>query len=179
MRDSFEPLPVAPGKQTPREIPLRNRAGEVLAVALVDDADYESLNRHRWCLSNGYAVRGTESNGIKRRHAMHRQILGLKHGDRRLTDHIDGDPLNNQRSNLRIVTQAQNMQNRRHDRIGKSQYRGVSWLNRERLWRGRVTINYREHVVGYFKDEEEAAAAVAAFRAEYMPFSEEAQVLYG
>jgi hypothetical protein len=54
---------------------------------------------------------------------MHRDILGLLRDDPRVVDHIDGNPLNNCRANLRICTQAENTMNRRLDRRNTSGYK--------------------------------------------------------
>ena len=85
--------------------------------AKVDDEDYDWLmeNYSFHFNSMGYARTTKIINGDKTSLAMHRIILeryepipeGLE------TDHIDGDKLNNQRSNLRLVTHQINCQNRR------------------------------------------------------------------
>jgi hypothetical protein len=41
-------------------------------------------------------------------------------------DHINGDPLDNRRSNLRICTRQENLRNRRITH-GRSKYKGVRW----------------------------------------------------
>jgi hypothetical protein len=78
---------------------------------LVDDADFEALSAFKWCYSgNGYAARSfVKPDGKRTLMTMHRQILEARAGEQ--VDHIDGDPLNNQRRNLRIVQQSSNMQN--------------------------------------------------------------------
>lgn len=92
------------------------------------------------------------------RRKMHRVILGLDRGDRRMVDHRDGNGLNNRRSNLRLATPGENCANQRPQVGRTSQYKGVSWDNRNRKWavgvkRGDVRRR------GYFLDEVEAAAA--------------------
>jgi hypothetical protein len=97
-------------------------------VALVDDEEFEQLNKYKWTTTynmngNFYATRN-EYNGKKvNRIKMHRHLLGL-HDARILVDHIDGNGLNNQRKNLRIATKAQNAKNRRK-KTGTSKYLGV------------------------------------------------------
>jgi hypothetical protein len=89
--------------------------------AMVDDADFDWLNQWNWQanLIKGiwYATRGIREPKIARgiygkvvRVSMHRVILDLK--DRwELGDHLDGNGLNNQRSNLRKATNSQNLRN--------------------------------------------------------------------
>lgn len=160
---------------TYRLIPLRNRAGETVANAIVDVADHEWLDQWRWCvLQCTYAVRRRPGRGGVI--LMHREILGLVHGDPREGDHINGVKLDNRRANLRIATHAENAQNRHRGTgygRGTSRYRGVGWFKPKRKWRARVMVNQRSHHLGYYDSEVEAAAAAAAFRAEVFPFASE------
>jgi hypothetical protein len=77
-------------------------------IALVDDEDFEYLNQWKWCANKGsntfYAMR---SGGIM----MHRVLLNLSFGDKRVVDHIDRNGLNNQRKNIRVVTCSENYRN--------------------------------------------------------------------
>lgn len=80
--------------------------------ALVDDEYYEYLHQWKWCAHRQkhtfYAVRNIVSNGKKKTHAMHRELLnsGILY-----IDHKDGNGLNNQRDNLRIASRGQNAMN--------------------------------------------------------------------
>lgn len=60
---------------------------------------------------------------------MHRQILGLDSDDPRQVDHINGNTLDNRDENLRIVTRAQNMMNRRVNRNSVTGVKGVVVVN--------------------------------------------------
>lgn len=110
-----------------REIPLtRNQ------VTLVDERDFESLNAYKWHAAwyahtqSFYAQRNERGTcGRRRRVAMQRSVLGLDFGDRRLADHIDGNTLDNRRSNLRIVTPSQNAINSRERKNNTTGFRGV------------------------------------------------------
>ena len=70
---------------------------------IVDDSDYEYLSQWKWYLSKGYAI----SNDKRKK--MHRLVMNAK--DREIVDHIDGNRLNNTRSNLRIVDKSGNAHN--------------------------------------------------------------------
>lgn len=153
-------------------IPLRDRHGVARAFAIVDSADAKELNRNRWCLNNnGYAVRGRKRNGKTTLIPMHRQILGLEPGDRRQVDHINGDRLDNRRANLRIVTNAQNAQNRKPT----GRHRGVAFHKASGRYRAEATLAGQTRSLGYFDTPEEAAEAASRFRAEHMPYSNDAR----
>ena len=85
--------------------------------AIVDDEDYDSLSGFKWfaCVyTNGvYAMRGRRISepGTQKHIRMHRQIMNAPDG--MLVDHINRNPLDNRRENLRLVTLAQNNRNKR------------------------------------------------------------------
>lgn len=158
----------------PLRIPLRNRKGEVVAYALIDPGDAHLAER-RWSRDhNGYAQHlVTVAKKTQRRLLLGRVILGLPTGDPRRCDHINGDRLDNRRTNLRIVTHAQNAQNRGPNRNGSSRFRGVSFRKdlKARPWMAYGNVGYKRTTIGWFATEEEAGAAAAAWRAEHMPFA--------
>ena len=85
-------------------------------VAIVDDDDYEWASRYTWHASTGRHVcakttlsMALEGQRWQRAEFMHRMLLDAKRGE--IVDHINGDPLDNRRSNLRIVTAEQNARN--------------------------------------------------------------------
>jgi hypothetical protein len=123
-------------------------------VALVDDEDFERLNLCMWqahkCFKTFYAIRSTTLNRKRIDMKMHRCIVNIPEGYE--CDHIDGDGLNNQKSNLRIVTHRQNMQNI-HCRKKSSKYLGVCWRERDKRWRASIEINGRGIHLGNFKSE--------------------------
>lgn len=132
--------------------------------ALVDNADYAWLSQWKWFASQTrflyYARRGTPVVKDKRAgENMHRLILGLQPGDKRQCDHIDGDGLNNQRSNLRICTATQNQQNTRKQKSGSSRYKGVSRYPGNRKWRSQIQVSGKTIHLGYFSSEKAAAIA--------------------
>lgn len=129
-------------------------------------------------MTGGYVYRsqrrGKEQKPIKI--LLHREIMGLKHAPRSagIVDHINGDPLDNRRENLRIATESLNSLNRRK-RLGlTSRYGGVSWFKDKRrpgfgCWRVAVMVNGNRTLIGYFDDEDEAGAAAEAFYDQHMP----------
>lgn len=151
-------------------IPLYNREDAIVAWAKVDDRDAEMVGAHRWRRTHyGYAVTGSPRKGTDV--LMHRMVLGLDRGDKRQGDHRYGDRLDNRRSQLRVVTNAQNAQNQA-PKGGTSKHRGVSRRADTGRWTGYVKVNYRRYCTGCFDTEDEAAEATSALRARLMPYEE-------
>lgn len=152
-----------------KEIPLRDKTKAVVAYALVDDDDFDLFGHLRWSRDQRNYVQHCWTRRPKKfRVLLHREIMGLTKGDRRTVDHINGNPLDNRRVNLRVVTQKTNSQNSRA-RGGSSRYRGVSWAKREKKWLASAYVAGRNRHIGYFDLEEDAALAAHAYRAEHMP----------
>lgn len=158
-------------------IPLHSRQG-VIGYALVDEADYDLVSRHRWYVKHDYPATSTYPYGKGRPVTiyMHRLILGLERGDKAKVDHRNHDSLDNRRENIRICSHAENHQNRRRygDRATSSQYRGVSWRKAAQKWAAYACVKGEQYHLGFFDDEHEAGRIAADFRRQHMPFSEEA-----
>ena len=74
----------------------------------IDDGDHHLIGKSTWCVSvKGYAVARIAGKTVR----MHRLLLNAAEGT--IIDHIDGNKLNNCRSNLRFCTQSQNLMNRK------------------------------------------------------------------
>lgn len=160
-----------------REIPIRGRNGEVRAVAIVSPEDYERLAQRSWHLVQTstcqYARRWERlADGSERYIWMHREIMGAPHGDRSIEiDHVDGDGLNNQRSNLLFSDRKRNGQTRRKLKAATSKYRGVCWSKQAQKWQAQIRVDGKRINLGQYADEKQAAVAARAGRRKYLPHS--------
>jgi hypothetical protein len=129
--------------------------------ALVDDENFEWLNRWNWVYGcRGYAVRTIhiKSREGKRKTIMvwmHREVAKTPQGFQ--TDHINGDRLDNRSENLRIVTSQRNKWNSSMPFNNTSGYKGVSKRNNK--WEASIHLNDKKFHLGYFSTKEEAANA--------------------
>ena len=76
----------------------------------VDDEDYCRLNKHKWHVSrsaNNWYARTTIDGKIV---YMHRFIMKAESG--KVVHHKDGDTMNNQKDNLEVTTQDENLKAR-------------------------------------------------------------------
>ena len=131
-----------------KEIELVNNKG----VALVDDSDFKMLSRYSWCIlqqkHTSYAVAGIKRNDKWTMIRMHRLLMNEPKGLQ--VDHIDGNGLNNQRSNIRLCTNTQNLYNKKVHKNCKSGFKGVRWHDEAKKWQTRVTIDGKQKSIGYF-----------------------------
>ena len=134
-----------------KQIPLTQNK-----FALVDDKDYEYLSKFTWQCNKGYARRSWRENGIVKNQLMHREILKAPVG--RQVDHVNGNRLDNRRSNLRLCTAQGNNRNV-NSRIGISGYKGVQWYSKIKKWSAVITVNYKHKYLGSFDDPKDAAKA--------------------
>ena len=87
----------------------------------------------------------------------------LHHGDwpAGMIDHIDGNPLNNKISNLRLVTASQNSINQKIRADNKSGYKGVRWVANRNKWSAEIRLNGKSTWLGHHDTMEDAAKAYA------------------
>lgn len=131
--------------------------------AIIDAADVEIVAKGSWYANDKqarhlvYAYRNIVANGVKTKEAMHRAIFSPAPGE--MVDHINGNPLDNRRANLRRATKAQNQTNTRMRSNNKSGIRGVYWRPDTRKWSSQIRYNGRVKTLGSFDTIKAAAAA--------------------
>lgn len=131
---------------------------------IVDDVDAD-LAKHRWGVrkhkrKDGSLLFYAQSRENGSRIILHR-VIAARMGFICEVDHIDGNSLNNQRSNLRPATRHQNLANMRK-RVGTSRFKGVSWSKRDKKWRAQINAHKSKFHLGFSDIEEDAARAYDA-----------------
>lgn len=118
---------------------------------IVDDKDFEYLNKIRWNTNHKNQVRG-KNPATDKLTFMHRLLTNAKDGE--IVDHINHDTLDNRRSNLRICTQQQNIWNRRKQKINTSGYLGVTREIDDKYWWYRASVKYDSKRVFSFNSKD-------------------------
>jgi len=132
--------------------------------AIVDDQDYEWLNKYKWFAQKGrntyYARRNIcLPNGKQMVVKMHREILGLQLGDNHQTHHVNYNGLNNRRMNLQIVTECEHQ----WTRIGA---KGYYWNKRHQKFHSQISARGKKIYLGSFDSANEARKAYLVARKE-------------
>ena len=142
---------------------------------LIDDEDRERLRVHRWCIrisgvhkddircvsrvphpDGGVSI---GSNGVKRTRKtdlyIHRFLMNTPRD--MVTDHIDGNPLNNRKSNLKVCDHKANSRNQKMHKTNTSGYKGVSRNKNAKIrpWEAWIA----KERIGVFKRKEDAVEA--------------------
>lgn len=128
------------------------------------DADLGAVLWRAMPKGNGKYIRAARkvyNGGGKKTEYLHRVILARKLRrplrPAEQVDHIDGNPLNNRRANLRPATRAQNTRNRRAR--SASGFKGVYRDKQRRKWRAAIRHNDRLRHLGMYTSRIEAARA--------------------
>ncbi len=116
---------------------------------LVDDEDFDYLSKKKWKISDSGRVYRTEII------YMHRELMKTPKG--MVTDHVDRNPLNNQKSNLRVCTISQNAMNTQKKNTNFSGFKGVSWDKKQKKWLVRLNLNGKVMLRKRFKLLKDAA----------------------
>lgn len=128
---------------------------------IVDTDAIELLREFTWCVGGtGYAMSRTKGSAV----LMHRLLTGAKSGE--YVDHINGNTLDNRKSNLRICRKQQNEFNTKRRSDNRSGFRGVCAARRGKF-RAYINKDGKQYHLGEFSDPVEAAKAYNAKAVEF------------
>jgi hypothetical protein len=138
------------------------RSGE---IALIDFGDAHLIQlgwTFRGATGNKFVLRcgmfrADKYSGVR---ALHRAIMSAPPGT--IVDHINGDRLDNRRSNLRIATASQNSRNMPATQSNSpTNLSGVIWNAQRHKWQASIRVNGKLHHLGLFADLVDAKRARA------------------
>jgi hypothetical protein len=125
-------------------IALYDQKNIVVEHAIIDISDVEKVEMYKWSMdAQGYVV-NTHYNL-----RLHRFLMNPS--DEFVIDHINRNPLDNRRVNLRICTQYDNVMNKDFSKCGVRK--------RGNRWQARIKVKGKEITIGSFATEREAISA--------------------
>jgi len=118
---------------------------------LVDEEDFEELNKFSWRLHGGYAVREVK---------MHREIIGISDFDENLIHHKNQDKLDNRKENLTKVNKSKHIQIHNKNRNGKGSnkvsktWHGFRYIycRKDGKWLAQITYHKFNTFLGVYVD---------------------------
>lgn len=121
----------------------------------IDEDDLSTVQGIRWSVgTDGYVIGyGPDGRKVK----LHRLVMNAKQGE--VVDHINGNPADCRRKNLRITTQHRNTYNSRLPKSSTTGYKGVCFDKRNKRYMAHIHPNGKTVFLGYFVKPEEAAIA--------------------
>lgn len=118
----------------------------------ISKEDYEFVSQNYWHYMDGY-VKSTR-HGLMHRHFMKEQLV-----EKLQVDHINNNRLDNRRSNLRVVTQQENLNKKTTYKSNTSGHPGIKWNKRLNKWQAQITRNKQRAHLGVFESFQEAVIA--------------------
>jgi len=133
---------------------IYDKNNEVKAFSLIDIEDKKIAQRHKWSIDRQkYTKSGCNGKTI----FLHVLILGGKKG--LVVDHINRNPLDNRKNNLRHVTKSEDLINRKKYKNNTSGAVGVYYKKDKNKWEARIKRNNTDRYLGEFNKKEDAIIA--------------------
>lgn len=142
-------------------------------IVLLDDEDYDKVVKEKYSLSvtwdntiKNFYVAFTAKPQNSSSRLLHRYLLNPSKG---LTvDHINRNPLDNRRCNLRICTQFENNQNQSSNKSGKV---GVTFNKKSNKYIAYIKVKRKHITLGEFKNFDDAVKCRLKAEEKYFPYS--------
>lgn len=118
---------------------------------LLDEKDCEQFGKQKWCLTAGYPSARINYSFVY----LHRLIMQPAAGF--VVDHINGNKLDNRRSNLRVCRQQMNIANKRMSKNNTSGFKGVRVEGAK--FRAYIKVNRKQINLGIYNTAISASKA--------------------
>lgn len=134
---------------------IYNKYGTYITSTEFDIDDFEKVKKYKWCIVKGHVYAKNMDNKTL---YLHRLIMNVT--DKNVeVDHIDGNPLNNKKSNLRLCTHDKNMLNHKVCSNNTSGVTGVTFDKQRNKWCAQIVYKNKNHHLGRFDLFEDAVLA--------------------
>lgn len=132
-------------------------------IVLIDEEDFQKIKNFKWniiynkFMNNFYTISYGYNNIKNKSFYLHRFIMNCP--EDMVVDHIDGNTLNNCKSNLRICTKAENLRNKKTYKKRNSccKYKGIYIDKMTKKFKAGIKLNRKTYFLGSFDTEIEAA----------------------
>lgn len=122
---------------------------------ICDIEDWKKFKKYSWCKNKiGYVIGYKDGKQIK-----YHQLLFDYDKDIYVIDHINGNKLDNRKSNLRIIEKCYNNMNISVAKNNKSGFTGVNWDKNSKKWISSIQFNKKRIRLGCFDNIEDAVKA--------------------
>jgi len=127
-------------------------------IVLIDEEDYDRVSKHTWHISHQphtkYCSTHIKINGKKTTLQLHRFLMNLVNGEKKIINHKDGNGLNNMKSNLEICDHNYNNQS-----INTKKNFGSIYIikNTKKKYEANVYINKKRYRKCFYTWEEAQA----------------------
>lgn len=161
------------GKVDPNKILISGEYAEVVLVdnrgnekcrTLIDVEDIAKVSQYKWHLHQEY-VATAFARGKASPILLHRFLMNAIKGQE--VDHINGNKLDNRKSNLRICTCQQNRFNINPIKKSPSGRVGVVWDTAHQRWVAQIQVNHKKYYLGYYRNLGDAITARIAGENKY------------
>lgn len=141
-------------KPESREIACSN--GKAIVV---DAEDFHFLSKFRWHQIGDYpSTWGKKLEPSYNRACVPIHEFLLRSNDPDIeVDHVNQNPFDNRKSNLRLASRMENAANRRKSKNQLGDYKGITLDKRSNRWKARIKVNGREKSLGLFDNPKDAA----------------------
>ena len=131
---------------------------------LVDD-DFKYVDGFSFFLNEGgYVLFSSRKDGLNNKR-LHRIIMNAP--DHLQVDHINGDPLDNRKENLRLCNGSENQRNIGKQSNNTSGFKGVSWHKNHGKWYAQIMVDGKLKYLGSFDDPQIAYQAYCQAATKY------------
>lgn len=136
---------------------LYNQKNIKIGEFLIDSDDIDKVKYHKWRISHNHVITGTKGrNNIR---DLSWIILDIEDIQDNVVDHINNNPFDNRKINLRLCKQSENTKNLSLKSNNSSGFAGVSYIKKRNKWNSEIKINYKKIHLGEYKEKKEAVYA--------------------
>ena len=128
---------------------IRNNRNENICETTIDVEDLERVLKHKWKIGTWGYISNYKLGFLQR-------FILNNYNKNEIIDHIDRNPLNNCKNNLRISNKSTNAFNCDIRSNNKSGVTGVCYIPKINLWRSYINYQGKRIELGYFKNKKDA-----------------------